>query len=82
MDDLGNWIKCTAHGRNAIWTGLRDLQRIVAFFGTGRKGLKDHPGRVYFMKDSVLVAITKDSDVPKAKKWKSRCEKRRHRLYG
>ena len=61
-------MKCTALGRSAFATCLGESKRVIGYFGTGRKGLNNHAGCVYFMEDRVLIATPQTSEMVKVKR--------------
>ena len=63
-DKQGMWIHCVAHGKHAESEHLKDMHRILAYFGTGRPPLGENPRMVWFFKDSFIVPLNSDNAVP------------------
>ena len=62
VDDAGMWLRCCALGFLASANALDNRNEIVAYFGTGRKPVGTSPGMIYFMKDSMIVQVSKRAD--------------------
>ena len=57
VDATGAYLECCALGHNAYSTALTDLQDVVVYYATGRSPIGSSPGRLYLMKDSVILSL-------------------------
>ena len=57
VDPAGCYIICCALHDNAENAMIKDNERIVVYFGTGRGPIGSSPGMLYLMKDSVVLSI-------------------------
>ena len=56
VDEMGIWLNCCAHGRNARSQALKEGNEVVLYYALGRGGLGESPGRVYIMTDGLVLA--------------------------
>ena len=57
VDPVGCYIRCCALHDNAENAMLKENERIVVYFGTGRGPIGSTPGMLYLMKDSMLLSV-------------------------
>ena len=57
VDATGAYIECCALSHNAYSAALTDLQDVVVYYATGRSPIGSSPGRLYLMKDSVILSL-------------------------
>ena len=64
-DDAGKWIHVVAHGKHAESSFLRNMRRIIAYFGCGRSSYGSVPQALWLFKDSFMVPLESRPASPK-----------------
>ena len=57
VDGTGSFFTCCAMLHNAESPALRNLQKVVLFFGTGRASNRDANGMLYLLKDAMIFPV-------------------------
>ena len=57
VDPMGAWLHCIASDDLTESPGLKNLQKVIVFFGSGRGGLGSVPPGVWLFKDSFIVPL-------------------------
>ena len=57
VDPTGAWLHCCASDDLTESTGLKHLQKVVVFFGSGRGALGASPAAIWLFKDSFIVPL-------------------------